>query len=364
MHVKPNRRQLMVSGVAGTAASMVAAPATANSTPTIRWRMASSYPKSLDTVFGEGALIAERVRALTEGKFDIRVFAAGELVPPLQVLDAVQNGTVECGHTAGFFYIGKQPALVFDTGVPFGLTPRQHNAWMQHGGGLDLMREVYAAFNVMQIPTGNTGAQMGGWFRKEVKAPVDLKGLRIRAPGFVGRVYAKLGAVPQTIAGGDIFPALEKGALDAVEWVGPYDDERLGLHKAATYYYAPGVLELGASLCLIVGTDVWNALPPLYQQALRLACAEATSATIAKYDANNPAALRRLIAGGAKLSYWPTEVMKAMQKATIELLEESSASDPAFRKVYESWKAFRSEQHLWFAVNDGAAERFVYANRS
>ncbi|WP_218575049.1 TRAP transporter substrate-binding protein [Reyranella sp. CPCC 100927] len=358
------RRRLIGASAGAVAGSLAAAPAIADSTPAIRWRMASSYPKSLDTVFGEATLIADRVRALTDGKFDIRVFAAGEIVPPLQVLDAVQNGTIECGHSAGFFYIGKQPALVFDTGVPFGLTPRQHNAWMQHGGGLELMREVYAAFNVIQFPTGNTGAQMGGWFRKEIQTPDDLKGLRIRAPGFVGRVYAKLGAVPQTIAGGDIFPALEKGTLDAVEWVGPYDDERLGLHKAAKFYYAPGVLELGASLCWIAGSNAWNALPPLYQQALRSACAEAATATIAKYDANNPPALRRLIAAGAKLSYWPAGVMKAMQKVTYELLDESAGADPLFRKIYESWKAFRDEQHLWFAVNDGAAERFVYANRA
>ncbi|HEY4373147.1 MAG TPA: TRAP transporter substrate-binding protein DctP [Burkholderiales bacterium] len=359
-----SRRQFL-RGAAAAAGAVAGSAAWAQSAPagTVRWRMPSSFPKSLDTVWGNAVMIAERVRRLTDGKFDIQPFAAGEIVPPLQVLDAVQNNTTECGHTAGFYYLGKEPALVFDTGVPFGLTPRQHNAWLAYGGGMALMREVYAKFGVVQMPCGNTGAQMGGWFRKEIKSVSDIKGLRIRTPGFLGMVYSKLGAVPQQLAGGDVYPALEKGTLDAVEWVGPYDDEKLGFGKVAKYYYGPGVLELGASVCFIVNQKAWDTLPPLFKEALQSACAEAGADMLAKYDANNIIALKRLIAGGVKLSSWPDAVMKAMQRATGEVARELAGKDPLFAKVYAQWRTFRNDQQLWSAINDGAAERFLAANR-
>ena len=360
-----SRRDFLRTAGAGTAVALAAgaAQAQAPASGTVRWRMPSSFPKSLDTVWGNAEMIADRVRKLTDGKFDIRTFAAGEIVPPLQVLDAVQSGTTECGHTAGFYYLGKEPALVFDTGVPFGLTPRQHNAWLAYGGGLALMREVYAKFGVVQIPCGNTGAQMGGWFRKEIKSVADLKGLRIRTPGFLGMVYNKLGASPLQLAGGDIYPALEKGTLDAVEWVGPYDDEKLGFGKVAKYYYGPGVMELGASLCFIVNKSAYEALPQQFKDALQSACAEAGTDMLAKYDANNIIALKKLIGGGVKLSTWPDAVMKAMARATTEVIADLSAKDATFAKVHTQWRAFRNDQQLWSAVNDGAAERFLATNR-
>src|SRR5690606_7070050 len=246
------RRFLTLAGAGGAA---LAAPAVAQEAPAVNWRMPSSFPRSLDTVWGAAEFLAARVAAMTDGKFSIRPFSAGELVPPLQVLDAVQNGTTECGHTAGFYYLGKEPALVFDTGVPFGLTPRQQSAWLAYGGGKELMDELYSKFNAIVIPCGNTGAQMGGWFRNEITKPEDFNGLRIRTPGLLSMVYEKLGAIPQQIAGSDIYPALEKGSLDAVEWVGPYDDEKLGFAKVAKYYYGPGVMELGANLAFNVNRD-------------------------------------------------------------------------------------------------------------
>jgi len=356
------RRKFLMAAMGG-AGTAIAAPAIAQSEPTIRWRMPASFPKSLDTIYGGAELIADRVSKLTDGKFQIRPYAAGEIVPALQVLDAVQNNTVECGYTAGFYYIGKSPALVFDTGVPFGLTPRQHNAWIYRGGGLELTRKVYASFNVISFPAANTGAQMGGWFRKEIKAVDDLKGLRMRAAGFLGQVLEKLGVVPQQIPASDVYLALEKGTIDAVEWVGPYDDEKLGLHKVAKFYYAPGVLELGASVSLLVNNDVWSKLPPAYQEAIQSACRESNLEVLAHYDSLNTAALRRLIGNGVKLSYWSTDIMKAMQKATTEVMNENARKDPQFKEVYTSWKAFRDDQHLWMSVNDGGAERFLYANR-
>lgn len=359
------RRQFVRTAAAGAAGvSALAAPALVQAQPAIRWRMPSSFPKALDTVWGNAEVIAQRVRALTDGKFEITASAAGELVPPLQVLDAVQNRTIQCGHTAGFYYLGKEPALVFDTGVPFGLTPRQHYAWLRYGGGNELMRDLYGNFNVIQFPAGNTGAQMGGWFRKPIKTVDDLKGLRIRAPGFLGQVYAKLGAVPQQIAAGEIYAALEKGVMDAVEFVGPYDDEKLGFAKVAEYYYAPGVLELGASLCFIVNKDAWAELPAHYQAALESACNDASIDMLAKYDARNISALKRLVGGGVKLSYWPADVMRAMQQATDEVLKENAAKSANFAKVMANWKPFRDDMVLWSSVNDGLAERFLHQNQT
>lgn len=357
------QRRRFLGAAAGAGAAAIAAPAVAQEAPRVNWRMPSSFPRSLDTVWGSAELITERVSALTDGRFSIRAFPAGEIVPPLQVLDAVRNGATECGHTAGFYYVGQEPALVFDTGVPFGLTPRQQAAWLRYGGGGPLMAELYARFDAIAIPCGNTGAQMGGWFRKPIRTVDDLKGLRIRTPGLLSMVYQKLGAIPQQIAGSDIYPSLEKGALDAVEFVGPYDDEKLGFAKVAQYYYGPGVMELGANLSLTVGRKAWDSLPPRYQAALQAACSEAAIDLLAKYDANNIGALRRLVAQGVKLQSWPVEVMNAMQKATGEVLREQAAAHPSFAKVLENWLAFRDGQILWSSVNDGAAERFLASTR-
>lgn len=357
------QRRKFLTFAAGTAGAAIAAPAIAQDAPKISWRMPSSFPRSLDTVWGSAEVIAEQVSILTDGKFTIRPFSAGELVPPLQVLDAVQNGTTECGHTAGFYYLGKEPALVFDTGVPFGLTPRQQSAWLAYGGGKELMDELYAKFNAVVIPCGNTGAQMGGWFRNEIKTPEDFKGLRIRTPGLLSMVYEKLGAIPQQIAGSDIYPALEKGSLDAVEWVGPYDDEKLGFAKVAKYYYGPGVMELGANLAFNVNQDSWSKLPPQYQAALRAACAIAASDLLAKYDARNIQALKLLVGEGVQLKSWPREVMDAMQSATKEVLDDYGAKNESFGKVLSSWRAFRDGQLLWGNVNDGAAESYLMATR-
>ncbi|CAM4349186.1 ABC transporter substrate-binding protein [Bordetella tumbae] len=354
------RRFLTLAGAGG---ALLSAPVVAQEAPTINWRMPSSFPRSLDTVWGAAEYLTKRVSDLTDGKFTIRGFSAGEIVPPLQVLDAVQNGTTECGHTAGFYYLGKEPALSFDTGVPFGLTPRQQTAWLLHGGGGALMDELYARFNALAIPCGNTGAQMGGWFRKEIKTVDDLKGLRIRTPGMLSMVYEKLGAIPQQVAGSDIYPAMEKGALDAVEFVGPYDDEKLGFAKVASYYYGPGVMELGANLCLAINRDSWAKLPPRYQEALRAASAMAADDLLAKYDANNIVALKRLVGQGVKLKSWPREVMQAMQSATKQVLDDYAAKSPQFAKVFTSWREFRADQLLWNSVNDGAAENYLMATR-
>jgi TRAP-type mannitol/chloroaromatic compound transport system substrate-binding protein len=347
--------------VAAPAAVTLAAPAIAQSTPEIKWRLASSFPKSLDTIFTAADVMASRVSAATDGKFQIRTFAGGEIVPGLQVLDAVQNGTVECGHTASYYYVGKDPTFAFDTAIPFGLNARQQNAWIYHGGGLELMRELFKGYGVINFPAGNTGAQMGGWFRKEINTPEDMNGLKMRIGGFAGKVVAKLGVVPQQIAAADIYPALEKGTIDAAEWVGPYDDQKLGFNKIAQHYYYPGWWEGGPMLSLLVNIAQWEQLPKSYQAILEAAAAEANVWMVAKYDAVNMPALRSLVAGGALLKPYSKEIMEACYKAAHELYDETSAENAMFKKVYDSWKPFRDEIDIWFRVAENTFDNFVFA---
>jgi TRAP-type mannitol/chloroaromatic compound transport system substrate-binding protein len=360
------RRKFLGSAAAGTVAvaSLAGAfpkPAIAQAQPEIKWRLASSFPKTLDTIFGAADVMSRRVSDATDGKFQIRAFAAGEIVPGLQVLDAVQNGTVEAGHTASYYYVGKDPTFAFDCAVPFGLNARQQNAWMYDGGGIALMRDLFKGYNIIQFPAGNTGAQMGGWFRKEIKTVEDLKGLKFRIGGFAGKVLAKLGVVPQQIAGGDIYPALEKGTIDAAEWVGPYDDEKLGFYKVAKYYYYPGWWEGGPQLSLYVNIAQWESLPKSYQAILQAAAAEANVRMLAKYDAENMPALRRLVQDGTQLKAFSREILEASYKASFELYDETAATNAKFKKVYEPWKQFRGEEYTWFRFAENTFDNFVYA---
>ncbi|MCC6471207.1 MAG: TRAP transporter substrate-binding protein [Alphaproteobacteria bacterium] len=353
------RRFLKSAGLGAAAATTLAAPAIAQSMPEIKWRCASSFPKSLDTIYGAAEFMAKRVAAATDNKFQIQVFAAGELVPGLQVLDAVQNNTVECGHTAPYYYVGKDPTFAFATAIPFGLNTRGQMAWMYFGGGRELINEFYKDYSVYGITCGNTNAQMGGWFRKEIKTVDDLKGLKFRIGGFAGQVLAKLGVVAQQIAGGDIYPALEKGTIDAAEWVGPYDDQKLGFNKVAQHYYYPGWWEGGPQLDLMVNMGQWEKLPKSYQNILEAASADAHCWMIAKYDAQNPKALRELVAGGTKLLPFPQPVMEACYAAANELYDETAAKNAKFKKVYDNWKPFRAEQALWFQVADNTFDNFM-----
>ncbi|QWG21767.1 TRAP transporter substrate-binding protein [Bradyrhizobium sediminis] len=344
-------------GVAGAAA--LAAPAIAQSAPEIKWRMAASWPKSLDTLYGGAEVLTKAVAEATDNKFQIQLFAAGEIVPGLQVLDAVQNGTVECGHTASYYYFGKDPTFTFGTAVPFGPNQRLNQAWYMLGGGKELLNDFYKGYNVRSFLAGNTGCQMGGWFRKEIKTVDDLKGLKMRIGGFTGRVMQKLGAVPQQIAGGDIYPALEKGTIDAAEWVGPYDDEKLGFYKVAPHYYYPGWWEGGPILLSFVNLDKWNALPKHYQNILEQAGQYANSWMMAKYDQTNPPALRRLLAGGTKLHAFSPAIMEACLKAAKELHAETAAGNANFKKVLDSLTAFTNNGYQWFQVAEVGYDNFM-----
>jgi TRAP-type mannitol/chloroaromatic compound transport system substrate-binding protein len=354
-----SRRNFARLAAAGTAVA-VASPAVAQQ-PAIKWRLASSFPKNLEGLWGASPTVARLVSEMSDGKFEIQPFAAGEIVPGLQVLDAVANGTVECGHTYSGYYIGKNPALIFDGSLPFGLTVRQHHAWYLFGDGKKLVDEVYDGMGVVSIPMGNTGGQTFGWFRKELKTPADFNGVKMRVAGFGGRVLAKLGVVPQQIAGGDIYPALEKGTLDAAEWVGPHDDEKLGFHKVAKYMHIPGVLELEANTCLFLNKAAWAALPPQYQAMLRGACAYALLEMLASYDARNAKALARVVAQGAQLVVLSPEILRALRNALEAVLDEESAKSEQFKRIADNWRAFRAEQHRWFSIADARTEMSVYA---
>ena len=352
---------------AGTGAAVggtiLGAPAIVRAQPQIRWRLASSFPKSLDTIYGTAETVSKRVAAITGGKFQISVHPGGELVPALSVLDGVQNGTVEIGHTAMYYYFGKDPTYAFGTAVPFGLNYRQFNAWWHHGGGDAIYNEFCGKAGVRAILCGNTGAQMGGWFRKEIKTVDDLKGLKFRVGGFAGVVLSRLGVVPQQIAGGDIYPSLEKGTIDAAEWIGPYDDEKLGFQKVAKFYYYPGWWEGGPALHTIVNQKAWDALPPDYKAALEAACEEGNSWMMAKYDAGNPAALRRLVAGGTQLRAFPRPVMDACFKMAQTVYAETGAKNAEFKKMHDAYFGFQRDQITWFRVTENTFDDFVAAAR-
>ncbi|MGB7084346.1 MAG: TRAP transporter substrate-binding protein [Phormidesmis sp.] len=360
------RRRILGYGAGAVGTSAIAActqqqsdGAVSGDLPNVRWRMATSWPQSLDTIYGGAQTISDRISALTDGRFTIEPYAAGEIVPGLQVLDAVQEGTVECGHSAAYYYVGKNPALAFGTTVPFGLNAQQQNAWFYHGGGLDTMHKLYADFGVISFPAGNTGVQMGGWFKNNIQSVSDLQGLKMRIPGLGGEVMAALGVNVQVLPGGEIFLALDRGAIDAAEFVGPYDDEKLGLNEAATYYYYPGWWEPGATLDATVNLDAWNSLPAEYQEIFKTATYEANINMLAKYDALNGAALKSLVDKGTELIPYSDEILTAASDAATTLFEDNASKDGTFKEIYESWKSFREVVTGWNRINELSFSKFA-----
>ncbi len=346
------------TGLAGILAAG-AAPAVVHAQTAVRWRLTSSFPKSLDTIYGGAEVLSNRLKAMTGGKFEVQVFAAGEIAPGLQALDVTQNGTVECCHTCSYYYVGKDKTFGFGTSVPFGLNNRQLNAWVYYGGGDKLLNEFYSNYNVVHFLGGNTGVQMGGWFRKEIKTLKDVKGLKMRIAGLGGAVFAGLGAVPQQIAGSDIYPALEKGTIDAAEWVGPYDDEKLGFYKVAKNYYFPGWWEPGPGINFFINKDAWAKLPKEYQEAFQAAAYEANVTMMAEYDHKNPIALRNLVKQGVKLRSYSQEILKAAYKGAQALYADESAKNPHFKKIAEHYFAYQKSQNQWFGVAEASLDRFL-----
>lgn len=344
-------KQAGVGAAAG--AGITAAPFVHAAPPRLRWRLAASWPVSLDTIFGGAQHIAKRVSELTGGRFQIRSYSGGEIVGGLQVLDAVSQGTVQMGHTASYYYIGKAPSLAFDTTLPFGFTARQQYAWQMEAGGNDLLnKEVFSSFNIMTLPAGNTGCQMGGWFRKPVPNLKALNGIKMRIPGFGGKIMARMGVNVQTLAAAEIYPALERGVIDATEWIGPYDDKKLGFYQVAKYYYAPSWWEPSTQLSLYINRKSWDSLPKEYQYAVSAAAAEANQGMLAKYDALNPKALKELLDKGVHLETYSNDILEAAHGHAMDIYNDLSSKDATWRKVYEHWNKFRKTEFAWFNANE------------
>ena len=370
-----SRRAFLTGGLVGAAGGIVAASAAGvfqrdagAAVPTdgkgrarVSWRLASGYPRTLDGIYGAAEILAARVAAMTDGAFQIRCHQAGELVPAAQVMDAVQQGSAEIGQSAGYYYTGKNPALAFDTCIPFGLTARQQMAWLEQAGGQELLRQVYADFGVRNYSCGNTGAQMGGWFRETIESAADLKGLRMRIPGLGGKVMDRLGVSVQNLAAGDIYPALERGAIDATEWVGPYDDEKLGFYEIAKNYYYPGWWEPGPSLSFMVSQSAYDALPADYREILDAAIAQSARSMLQRYDLENPRALQRLLGAGVKLRRFSDDVLTQAREASRALVDDQAAADPVYREIRDHWRAFAAESTEWLGANELAYASFAWA---
>ena len=352
-------RQAATAGAGAAAVLPLSAPALAQDRPAITWRLTSSFPKNLDIIFGAANEIADSVKNATDGQFTIQIFAAGEIVPGLQAADAVANGTVEMAHTCSYYYIGQDPAFALGTAIPFGLNARMTNAWFTAGGGNDLINEFLAPRGLYALPAGNSGTQMGGWFRKEINTLEDLQGLKMRIAGLAGQILQKVGVTPQQIAAGDVYPALEKGTIDATEFVGPYDDQKLGFQKVAKYYYYPAWWEGGPAMHAFFNLEKFNALPKSYQQILANACASANNNMLANYDARNAVALKQLVADGAILKPFSQEIMEACYKAAMETYAELSEKSPSFKTLYDSQMEFKKDAYLWAQVAEYSYDTFM-----
>ena len=354
-----DRRSLIRNaGIAGVLAAGMAPAVHAQAT--VRWRMASSFPKSLDTLYGGAELFSRAVKTMSGGKFEISVHAGGELMPAFGVVDGVQAGTVEMAQTAPYYFYGKNPAFALGCAVPFGLNARQMAAWMKHGNGRKLMNEFYAKYNIVSYAAGNTGTQMGGWFRKEIKGVADFKGLKMRmGGGLVGEVMQKLGAVPQSIPGGELYQALEKGTIDAAEWVGPYDDQKLGFNKVAPFYYYPGWWEGGPEIDYFINQKALDSLSPENKAIVEAAAELSASDMLAKYDALNPIALKQLVAAKTKVLPFSQQVLDASFKASMEVFAENDSKSPEWKKIYADMRNFQRDQVLWFRFAENRFDNFM-----
>ena len=350
------------AGMAGILAAG-AAPALVHAQAAIRWRLSSSFPKALDTLYGSAEVFAKAVKNMSGGKFEISTHAAGEIMPAFGNLDAAQQGSIEIAHTAAYYFFGKDPTFALGCIIPFGLNSRQMTAWMYEGNGLKLFREFYAKVGIVNFPMGNTGVQMGGWYRKEIKSLADMKGLKFRVGGFGGKVLEPLGVVAQNIPGGEIYQALEKGTIDAAEWVGPYDDLKLGLNKVAPNYYFPGFWEVGPQLALYVNQKAYEGLSSEYKSIVECAAAFAHTDMQAKYDYKNPAALKTLIGQGAKLRAFPKDVMNAAFKSSQEVYANLSNTNPEWKKIYADYANYRREANQWFSLAEGSMNNFMESQK-
>lgn len=358
-------RRNFLTGLGFGVAAGLATPALAQTTPDVEWRIASSFNASLDLIAAGQQILARTLADLTDGHFRVKFAAPGEIVPASEALSAVRDGKADGAHTALSYAWSQDPAFIFATSTPFGMNARQHAAWLAEGGGGSMIDDLLADYKSLAIPAGNTGGQMAGWFRKEIKTPQDLQGLKMRVGGFAGKIFQTLGAEPVAMPRDAVYNALQSGALDMLEWVGPYDDEKFGqpLAKVAPHYYYPGFWKGGMQLHLVVAREKYDALPKPYQAALRAACAVADAAMLAKYDAANPGAVKRLVVGGASLRLFPQEVLEACYKTANDLYDQLGVDNPRFKKLAESYLGFRADQYLWWQVAEYSFDNFMIRQR-
>jgi TRAP-type mannitol/chloroaromatic compound transport system substrate-binding protein len=352
------RKFVKTAGLAGTAGLLAgcnsrtgAGGCAEGSAETFEWKMVTTWPRDFPGL-GTGAnYLARIIGEMSGGRLTVKVYGGGELVPPFEVFDAVQRGTAEMGHGAAYYWKGKIPASVFFTGVPFGLTGPEINGWLYHGGGMDLYHEAYAPAGIIPWPIGNSGTQMGGWFRREIRGLADLKGLKMRIPGLGGEVLSRLGGTPVAIPGGEVFTSLQSGAIDATEWVGPLNDLALGLFRAAKYYYYPGWQEPGSALEGLVNARAYAGLPPDLQAIVKYACQAANQDMYAEFEARNGEALQTLVhEHGVELRQFPDDVLAELKRASMEILEAQAAADALSAKVWASQKSFLETVRGWTAV--------------
>jgi TRAP-type mannitol/chloroaromatic compound transport system substrate-binding protein len=339
-----------------------AAPAQSSGLPAIQWQMPTSWTASMPVLLGAAEHFAKRVGELTEGRMQITAAPGGQIVPGLQVYEAIENGTTPIGHTAAFYWVGRDPAWAIGTGIPFGLTTAQQNAWIYAGGGQALLDEFFAEQGIVAFAAGNTTNQAGGWFKRELNSIADLQGLKMRIPGLGGEVMTRLGVSTQQIAGGEIFQALSTGTIDAAEFTNPVDEEKMGLNKAAEFYYMPSWWEPGISLHTFINKSEYDKLPDQYKSAIQAAAAEANVRSMGQYDAENAAALKRMVDGGTKLRYYNDEILAAAQAASFELYGELQSSSPAFAKIFPQWNEFRKQVISWHSTNEMRYMTFAYNN--
>ena len=322
---------------------------------TYRWKMVTTWPPGFPVLQHGAERFAENVKAMSNGRIDIKVYAGGELIPPLQTFDAVSQGTVEMGHGSAYYWAGKVPEAQFFSTVPFGMTARGMNAWLYDGGGLELWREAYKPFRVVPFPLGNTGVQMGGWFNKEINSLEDIKGLKMRIPGLGGKVFAKAGGNPVLLAGSEVYTALERNTIDATEWIGPYHDQRLGLYRAAEHYYYPGWHEPGTVLELTINQRAWDSLPKDLQAIITNAAQAENVRMLSEMEQKNLSALQELKAReGVQIHRFPSDVLAKLKSLTDETLAEEAAANPKFKAIYDAYNAFRNQNDAWSAISENA----------
>ncbi len=353
----PNRRQVLTSlagALAGGAAASIR-PKTALAAKTYKLRLTTSWSPKMPILQDAADRFSEHVKLASDGRVRIKVFAGGELIPPLEVFGAVSSGTIDMGISASYYWSGKTNAAPFFAAIPFGFTAQQLTAWLTAGGGQELWEELYAGFNLVPMSIGNSGMQMAGWFKQEINSVEDLKGLKMRIPGIGGQVMARCGTNVVLMPGGELYTALERGTIDATEWISPFHDERLGLYRAAKYYYYPGWHEPSANLELIVHKQSWAKLPNDIQQIIRSASAATGVWVISRSEAENGPALSRLTKEhGVQLRPLPAPVLHTLRKHSTEVVQELASKDAFSTKVYESYEKFRKELAGWSRIGEYA----------